>query len=141
MRVPSKQEMKKLAILSQARERMALEELAAVSARRSAASARVRQLRAQTEAASKTDDAAVFQKWLLWRDQEIARRLVHLAAVTAEYVETSRRCGRVIAENAVVETLADQAAREAEEAKAKSGSYDLAMTSHLLSDDIGDEDI
>ena len=45
MRLPSKTEIGKLASLSRARERLAMVELAAVTARRNAAAARVRELR------------------------------------------------------------------------------------------------
>ena len=141
MRLPSKPEIGKLASLSRARERLAMVELAAVTARRNAAAARVRELRDRSDWAAGTQEAAVYQKWLLWRDQEIAKRLQQLAVISAEYAEASRRCGRVIAENAVVETLADQVAQDASEAAVKADLYDLAITSHLLPNDVGDQNI
>lgn len=141
MRFPDKAEMRKLTRLSQMRERAALAELAAATARRNLAAARVTELQGQADAAAHSGEPAVFQKWLLWRDQELRRRLVHLARLSAELAETSSRCGRVIAENAVVESLADLAKAEAQDKAEKRDLYDLAMSSHLLANDVGDQDV
>ena len=141
MRIPQKAELNTLTRLSQLRERAALSELAQVTARRSAAAARIRDLQEQSRKAAKSQDVAVYQKWLLWRDQELTRRQALLARLSAEHVEASQRCGRVIAENAVVETLADLAETDAKEEAEKRRLYDQAMSSHLLSNDVGDQDV
>ncbi len=141
MRIPDKGEMEKLTRLSQVRERAALVELAAASALRNAAAERIAELHRDTEKAAKTPEAAVFQKWLQWRNQELRRRLSHLARMSANHAETSSRCGRVIAENAVVESLAELAKTEAQDQAEKRSLYDLAISSHLLSNNIGDQDV
>ena len=141
MRIPDRAELKRLTQLSQVRERAALSELAEVTARKDAAALRVRDLREQSREAAKSPEAAVYQKWLVWRDQELTRRVAHLARLSAEHAETSRRCGRVIAENAVVETLADLSATEARDEADKQSLYEQAMSSHLLANDVGDQDV
>ena len=141
MRVPGKNDLQMLTKLSRVREKAALAELSAATARRNAALARVDALKNMTLEVVETSEPAVLQKWLLWRDQELVRRQGQLARLAAEHLETSQRCGRVIAENAVVEDLVEIARSDAKVENQKRALYDQAISSHLLSHDVGDQDV
>ena len=91
--------------------------------------------------ANTPEEQSVLAKWRYWQKAELGKRQQHLARCSAEYVTTARRCGRVIAEHVVVESLSDQA-----ECKAKSQAEArrleaLNQLSHLLAHDVGDQDI
>ena len=141
MRLPSRQDMENLNRLSSVREQAAMLELSEVAARRQTALDRVNQLRGELPLVKEIDYGLVLQRWLVWRDQEIKRRLGALAVVSAEYAETAQRCGRIIAENAVVEKVSKLAQDDARETREKRHAYDHTSASHFLANNIRDQNI
>ncbi len=123
MRTPEPFEMRRLGKLSGVREKVAMLKLAEVARRRQTASDYVNQLRANLPSSETVEEGLVLQRWLVWRDQELKRRLSALAVVSAEYAETVQRCGRIIAENAVVEDLTEISTKAAREVRRKRQDY------------------
>lgn len=141
MRLPKPSEIKDLSKLSSVREKAAMLELGEVAARRQIAIDRVNELRGDLPKTETVEYGLVLQRWLVWREQEIKRRLGALAVVSAEYAKTAQRCGRIIAECAVVEEMSEQAATDTRNKNEKRLTYDQILASHFLANDVGDQDI
>lgn len=141
MRLPSRQEIENLNRLSNVRKKAAMLELSEVATRRQIALDYVNELRGELLMSEDIDNGLALQRWLVWRDQEIKRRLGALAVVSAEHAETAQRCGRIIAENAVVEEVSKLVQDDARGIREKRRAYDQTSVSHFLSNNIRDQDI
>lgn len=141
MRLPKPQDLQPLLKLTRVREQAAMAELGKVAARRNAAAERVAELKGRKPRADTPDEAAILEKWLIWRDQEMRARQGHLAKCTAEYAVTAKTCGRLIAEHVVVENLTDQAEHKARTEKESRRLEALNLLSHLLAHNVGDQDV
>lgn len=141
MRLPKLSEMKDLDKLSSVRERAAMLELSEVAVRRQIALDRVHALRSDLPKTETIENGLVLQRWLIWRDQEVKKRLSALAVVSAEYAKTAQRCGRIIAESSVVEEMSKQVAIDIRDMSEKRRTYDQCSALHFLTHDVGDQDI
>ena len=141
MRLPKSKDLQPLLKLTRVREKAAMAELGEVAAKRNKAAERVAALKSQRPAAESPEQAAVLEKWMIWRDQELRARQGYLAKCTAEYLVTAKTCGRIIAEHVVVEGLTEQAEQRARSEKEARRLEALNLLSHLLSHDVGDQDV
>lgn len=141
MRMPKSKELQPLLKLTRVREKAAMAELGRVAALRNAAAARVAELKDIRPDLPEGLDAAVLEKWLVWRNQELQVRQGHLAKCAAEYNVTAKSCGRLIAEHVVVENLTDQAKARARSEAETRRLETLNLLSHLLAHDVGDQDV
>lgn len=105
-------DLRDLVRLTRVREQAALAEQAAVAARMKRVEARIAELRQQPRSMPGPDEARFLARWLVWRDNALKCETTRLAALRAEQRQTAIRCGRAVAENAVVERLLTQAAAE-----------------------------
>jgi hypothetical protein len=127
--------------LTRVRERDAAFKLNQAAALQNEASQRVEELRNNNPKVSSVDQALVLEKWMVWRDQELRQRQMRLAKCRANYAATAMVCGRVIAEHVVVESLRDQADERQKNEREARDLEALNVLSHLLTHDIGDQDI
>jgi hypothetical protein len=127
--------------LTRVRERDAAFKLNQAAALQNEASQRVEELRNNNPKVSSVDQALVLEKWMVWRDQELRQRQMRLAKCRANYAATAKVCGRVIAEHVVVESLRDQADERQKNEREARDLEALNVLSHLLTHDIGDQDI
>lgn len=141
MRIPNPSEMSKLSRLSDVREKMAMLELSRVVARQRIATERINELRGKLPDTETVAEGLVLQRWLVWRDQELKRRLGELALIAAEYAECAKRCGRIIAENAVVEEMSALSFKEVRTKLEKRQAYETPSKSHLLAHNVCDKNI
>lgn len=124
--------------LTSVRERAAAFSLSQAAATQREAKKRVDELRYNIPTIEAPDEGVVLEKWLVWRDQELRKRQSHLAKCRADYAETAKICGRVIAENAVVKTLREEA-RESQKRESEARHMEaLNLLSHLLPHNVGD---
>lgn len=98
--------------LTRAREQAALAMLARVAAKKQAAAQRVIELMTQEYQATTVDELVQVSRWYAWRNQELSKRNTQLAAIEAEYRQAVKECGRFVAEQAVVEELAQKARKD-----------------------------
>lgn len=98
--------------LTRAREQAALAMLARVAAKKQAAAQRVIELMTQEYQATTVDELVQLSRWYAWRNQELSKRNTQLAAIEAEYRQAVKECGRFVAEQAVVEELAQKARKD-----------------------------
>lgn len=127
--------------LTRVRERAAVLKLGQAAAIQNKARQEVEELKSRNPISNSPDHAAVLEKWLVWRDQELRLRQNRLAKYSALYAETSKVCGRVIAEHVVVETLKDQAEEKQKSERETRHLEALNLLSHLLAHDVGDKNI
>lgn len=104
-RVPKSRDLAKLAQLTRARELAALAELSRIASARRTVENDIAALRAEDHTAETTAEMRIVETWRLWKAEELRRRSIRLAALTAAYQEAASRCGRLVAENTVVEKL------------------------------------
>ena len=112
-RRPSPKDMTMIAAITRAREQAALARISKAAARRDKATRAVAELLAIEPEARSFAEAQLISKWLLWKQGELKKRNIELAAAEAEYKRTARQSGREIAEHAVVSELFEQAKEEA----------------------------
>ncbi len=147
MRRPTAQKLSQLAKLTETRELAALAEFARLAARKRDIEAQIASLRSPLLAFEDPVQAANLALWQSWRDEEIRRLLSRLSLITAEMMETAELCGRAIAENAVMERLVHRTkvteADTVEKKKAMQRALEQVLypRSHLLADDLGDQDV
>ncbi len=147
MRRPTAQKLSQLAKLTETRELAALAEFARLAARKRDIEAQIASLRSPLLAFEDPVQAANLALWQSWRDEEIRRLLSRLSLITAETMETAELCGRAIAENAVMERLVHRTkvteADTVEKKKAMQRALEQVLypRSHLLADDLGDQDV
>ncbi len=111
-RLPPSQKLLELAKLTRTREQVALGRLADADAERRRAAQGIAELRDTRHEVETTEQAALLARWMLWRDQELARRNAKLAVLEARLAIIKRDCGRAVAEHAVVEKLILDAKRQ-----------------------------
>ena len=81
------------------------------------------ELRDRTFDVETPEDARTFERWSLWRDEEL-RRLSHCQAqVAAKHRIAVEAAGRMIAENAVLDRLFKLAGEDEAEARARRQSH------------------
>lgn len=99
--------------ITHAREQSALARISKAVERRDEAAKAVNQLLAVDPEPKSAAEAKLTSKWLIWKQKELGKRNVELAAAEAEYQKTVRQSGREIAEHAVMTGLLAQARSKA----------------------------
>lgn len=141
MKLPSPKQLEPLVKLTRTRERAAMAELGRVATKRNAAVEHVAELQARRPEAQTLEDAAILEKWQIWREGELRTRQGHLAKCTADFAVAAKTCGRIIAEHVVVKNLSNQAEADVRRERETRRLETLNLLSHLLSNDVGDKDV
>lgn len=89
---------------------MSLAEIAQGVAELERLQAKISELEAQEFEPNTAEDASRISKWQLWRRQELMRMQSILAKAAAAHQEVVKRCGRVVAEKAVLDKLLNDTA-------------------------------
>lgn len=120
-RFPKSSELVKLKKLTDARELAAMAELAVIETERKAAEIEFLALQNKNYEASSIEELMVIEKWGVWRKDELRRRSLAVATATAKHKTAAMRCGRFVAESAVLKEIASRAwAHEAKERQKRS---------------------
>ena len=112
-RLPSSKDMSLITAITCAREQAALARISKAAACRDRAAEAVARLLAINPQAKSLIEAELISNWLVWKQSELRKRNIALAAAEAEYQKVVRQSGRHIAEHAVTTELLAQAKTEA----------------------------
>lgn len=148
MRRPPSRQLVLLGQITRTREMTALALLARAAGECRVLETAIAELRRPAAARDSLAEAAHLSRWMDWRQSEIDRLTSRLALKRAEQVRLARLCGRALAENSVMERLVEDS-RKAEfldtqrraSAMQTAGAGDGQRASHLLADDVGDQDV